>query len=172
MLVFIILIINIPSLAATTKPTNTQIAINLNGNTLIFETKPRNVNERILVPVAALAKELGGQAEWISETKSVIITQQTKEKARKIYMKVGQASALVDGMEVKMDAAATVYDNRTFVSLRFIAENFGANVKWNSKTKTINITYVIPIQENPPILLPPWELQEFQTTGTAITVTK
>ena len=168
MLVFIILIINIPSLAATTKPTNTQIAINLNGNTLIFETKPRNVNERILVPVAALAKELGGQAEWISETKSVIITQQTKEKARKIYMKVGQASALVNGMEILLDCKPVIYEGRTFVPLRFISENFGAKVVWNSKTKTVSITYEIPVQEKPPILIPPWEI----TTSSAITIIK
>jgi len=160
-------IISTAFIAATTKPP--EITINLNGNTLVLDTNLRTINGRILVPVSSLSKELGATTEWVDDTKSVIITLPTKDKIKTIYFKIGQASALVDGVEVNLDAAATIYQNRTFIPLRFVAEYFGATVEWNTKTKTVNITYTVPIQEKPPILPPPWELQERQTTGSAMT---
>ena len=161
MIVIAISIMSIPSLASTTA----NIKINLNGNPITFNSKPRLVNGRILVPVATIAKELGATVEWIAETESVIITQPNKNKT--IYLKIGQASAIVNGMEIGLDCKPVIIEGRTFVPLRFISENFGAKVNWNSKTKTVSITYKIPVSEEPPILLPPWELQ---TTGSAITV--
>jgi len=165
--VLILTIANIQTLAAT-KPPN--ITIQLNDNTLTLDEKPITVNGRILVPVASLAKELGATVEWVDDTKSVIITLPTKDKITTIYFKIGQASALVDGMEVNLDAAAIIYKNRTFIPLRFVAENFGATVKWNGNTKIVSIIYTVPVELKPPILPPSWDLPKSQTTGSAIII--
>jgi hypothetical protein len=166
LIITILTLVNIKSFAATKTP---NIIIILNGTKLTLDVKPYNCNGRILVPVSTLAKELGATVEWIANTKSVFITLPTKDKPKIIYFKIGKASALVDGMEVKLDAAAVIYQNRTYIPLRFVSENFGAIVKWDGKTKTVNITYKFPVQGKPPILPPPWEYKINNTTGSAIT---
>jgi hypothetical protein len=166
LVVTIITLANIQTLA-TTKPSD--ITIKMNGIIINLNVKPRMINGRILVPVASLSKELGATSEWVANTKSVVITLPEKDKTKIIYFKIGQASALVDGIEVKLDAAAAIYQNRTYIPLRFVSENFGAVVKWDGKTKTVNITYTLPVKDKPPILPPPWELPEFRTTGSVIT---
>lgn len=166
-LVFAILFASVPSLAVTTKPSN--ITVKLNNKTITLDGSPKEVNGRILVPVAPLAKELGATIEWIGNTESVIITLQTNNISKTIYLKVGQTFALVNGMELKLDCKPVIFNNRTYIPLRFILETFGANVKWDGKTKTVSITYSVPIQEKPPMLPAPWELHE-STTATAITV--
>jgi hypothetical protein len=45
----------------------------------------------------------------------------------------------VDGEEVKMDVEPFSYQNRTFVPVRFVSEALGAQVNWNSETKTVEI---------------------------------
>lgn len=157
MLVLAVFVISITPLAAVTQ---TKITIQLNGKVLTFDSEPRNMNGRTLVPITSLAKELGAITEWNPETKSVTITLLSKTEKRTIYLKIGQAVALVDGVEVKMDTPAAIYENRTFVPLRFISENFGAKVDWEEKTRTIKITYDPPEQEEPPMIVPPWELEK------------
>jgi hypothetical protein len=154
-LVIAVALISVPSLAVTTSD---NITISLNGNPLALAAKSKMVNGRILVPAALLAKELGATAEWISATKSIYISLSTRDKNKTISLKVGHAGALVDGIEVSLDTPAIIYENRVYAPLRFISENFGAKVKWNGRTRTVNITYTIP-QEEAPELIPPWELQ-------------
>ena len=56
-----------------------------------------------------------------------------------IKMKLGSDVATVDGKTVKLDTVPFVKDSRTFVPIRFIAENLGCTVDYNSKTKEITI---------------------------------
>lgn len=132
LLSFIVLMANLPSFAATQ-----EIEIRFNGNTLDLDAEPQNINGRILIPVTAVAEELGFSVKWISETKSVLIAQQDTT----IYIKIGRESALVNGMEVELGCKPKIIAGKAFMPLRFIAENLGARVDWNSKTKTANITY-------------------------------
>jgi len=46
----------------------------------------------------------------------------------------------LNGKEIKTDAEPFIYEGRTYVPVRFVSEAFGANVKWNESTKTIEIT--------------------------------
>lgn len=153
MLCFVALMASLPSFA--TKQEN--INIKFNGNMLKQNADPKNINGRILLPVATLTKELGITVEWVSTTKSIIITQQNTT----IYLKIGQASALVNGTEVKLECKPEIFEGKAFVPLRFISENLGAKVEWNSKTKTVNVTYAVTIQKKPPLLPFPWELKKF-----------
>lgn len=151
---FVLLMTSLTSFAIAQE----NITIKVNGNTLKLKANPINANGRILIPVAALTKELGITAEWVATTKSVIITQLTNNTT--IYLKMGQASALVNGTEVKLECKPQIFKGRAYIPIRFISESLGAKVIWDSKTKTINITYEAVIQENPKILPLPWELQE------------
>ena len=62
-----------------------------------------------------------------------------------IALFVGSANALVNGEKTLIDKTndkviATIVDSRTLVPVRFIAENFGAEVGWDDATRTVTLT--------------------------------
>ncbi len=54
-----------------------------------------------------------------------------------IEIAAGSNKALVNGKEVKLDAAARIVNDRLLVPIRFVGESFGAEVSWDSKTYTV-----------------------------------
>jgi hypothetical protein len=57
----------------------------------------------------------------------------------KIVIQVGNTTGLINDKTVKLDAAPKIVNGRTLVPLRFVAEAFGAEVKWNSVFKLVII---------------------------------
>lgn len=45
----------------------------------------------------------------------------------------------IDGKHMETDVAPLIVDGRTLVPIRFIAENFGADVHWVAETRTVDI---------------------------------
>lgn len=56
----------------------------------------------------------------------------------------------LNGKEVKTDAEPFIFEGRTFVPVRFVSEALGADVKFNPKTNTVEIT-----RETSPATTPP-----------------
>ncbi len=133
------------------------IIVKINGSNLNFSNKPKTINGRLLVPAVDLVEKMGATIEWKSVTSSVVIYSNTQDN-KVILFKIGQKAAVVNGVEVILDAAPIIYNKKTYVPLSFVSECLGAKVKWDSKIKTVSITYKVPNQEETPILIPPWEL--------------
>jgi len=81
-----------------------------------------------------------GMPYWVESWSSVDVILPPK-KAKKIVLWVDKNEALVDGQKVILDAPPVVDPklSRTLVPLRFIAENFGYRVIWDSSSKQITI---------------------------------
>ncbi len=104
-----------------------QVAI---GSKLItFDAEPQKVNSRVMVPVRAIAEELGYEVE----TDDNIIIRLTKGEAV-IELEVGSANAKTSTGDqtsaVKLDAEPYIKDSRTYVPVRFISEQLGNQVDW------------------------------------------
>ena len=56
-----------------------------------------------------------------------------------IVMYVDNSKAFVRGTEKNLDVAPTVLNGRTFLPVRFVAENFGCVVNWDETTQTVVI---------------------------------
>lgn len=74
-------------------------------------------------------------------------------KTPNIYFKIGQYSYFIDNSEKKMDSQALVHNGRTMVPMKYVAEAFGGEVKWDSTTKTATIvfkdkTLIIPVEQS------------------------
>ena len=54
-------------------------------------------------------------------------------------LKVRQVSVLLDGNRLDSEVPSFIVGNRTLVPIRFIAEDFGAVVNWEEKTKTVTV---------------------------------
>ena len=111
------------------------IAVYVNNNKLIF-TATGCGNGATLVPVRGLLEKIGATVDWDKETKTVTSTL----GASTVKMVIGSKTAYVDNKIVPLTVAPKVINGATMIPLRFVSENMGLKVDWNSESKTIKIT--------------------------------
>ena len=106
------------------------------GSEIENDVAPKIVNDRTMLPIRIVAENLGGTVTWNGALQRVTI-QKGKDV---ILITIGADTAYVNGAAVKLDAAAFVENGRTYLPLRFVSENLGAQVTWNETEKTVTIT--------------------------------
>ena len=99
-------------------------------------TKPVIVNSRTLLPIRAVVESLGGVIGWEGTEKKVTIN----IDGSTIELWINNKNMLVNGIEIENDVAPIIINSRTFLPLRFVAENAGCEVGWEDATKTVTIT--------------------------------
>ena len=105
------------------------------GETVVNDVAPLARNNRTLLPIRFVAEALGATVDWNADLQKVTI-----EKADLlIELYLGQTTAYVNGQPIVLDVAAFAENNRTYLPLRFIAENLGATVLWDQPTQTVTI---------------------------------
>ena len=113
------------------------IKVVINNKQIEFDVSPYIKNDRTLVPFRKILEAFGAKVEWNAEQQVVSAMKNTTE----IYLKIGVNYAFVNSETIALDAAPEVSNDRTFVPLRFISENLGAEVVWNNDNKTVSILY-------------------------------
>lgn len=111
------------------------VTIVLNEENLIMEQPPFIENGRTLVPVRFIFEPLGLNVSWDSERQVAI----GEKDGLYIEMPIGSQYVTVNGQLVVLDVPAKIYNNRTYVPLRFVSEATGALVTWESETRTVKI---------------------------------
>ena len=105
--------------------------VNVDNEAVIYDAAPVIRNDRTLVPIRIVTETLGGKVDWNGVTKEVTLN--------------------IDGKEIKMTISKTlekygvapvIIDGRTFVPVRFVADELGATVAWDDATKTVTITKI------------------------------
>ena len=115
---------------------DSSITVTLNGEKIDCESygSPATiVDGRTLVPLRAIFEALGASVEWDNGTKTVT----SNLGDTQIKLTVGDNNLYKNGSAVKLDVPATIINSRTMVPARAIAESFGVDVKWDSKTRTV-----------------------------------
>lgn len=92
---------------------------------------------RTVLPIRAIAEELGGTVGWDEIQSKVTI--QLNSKTLELW--IGRNATLVNGSEVQTDVAPQIINERTMIPLRYVVENLGYDVAWNGETETVTITY-------------------------------
>ncbi|TYQ12988.1 UNVERIFIED_CONTAM: copper amine oxidase-like protein [Acetivibrio alkalicellulosi] len=114
------------------------ISVRLNQSKLNFDVNPYIKNGRTMVPFRMIFEAMKLEVSWNGSNRTVIASNDTTE----IKIAIGQNHAFVNGFRIELDVAAEIVNGRTFVPLRFVAENSGAEVIWYGDTRTVDITYV------------------------------
>ncbi|MBQ7103240.1 MAG: copper amine oxidase N-terminal domain-containing protein, partial [Anaerotignum sp.] len=91
---------------------------------------------RTMLPARFVAEALGGVVTWDEAEQKVTIV----KDGSVIEIFIGEPFATVDGEPVELDCAAYIENDRTYLPLRFIAENLGAEVVWDAVQRTVTIT--------------------------------
>jgi len=100
------------------------------------ETVPVIDGGRTLVPIRALAENLGGTVSWDAGKQQ--ITAKLGEKVVELW--IGSKKTTVNGESKETDVAPVIINGRTMLPLRFVTENLGCNVEWNEKTQSVVVT--------------------------------
>lgn len=108
---------------------------------LVFdETKINDVapvirNERTMLPIRFVVEALGGSIAWNATQRTVTIVKNDTV----MVITIGAATASINGQPVLLDAPAFIENSRTYLPLRFVAENLDAQVTWDAETKQVII---------------------------------
>ena len=102
--------------------------VNVDNEAVIYDAAPVIRNDRTLVPIRIITEALGGKVDWNGAAKEVTLSINDKE----IKMTIGK-------MLEKYGVAPVIIDGRTFVPVRFVADELGAEVAWDEATKTVTI---------------------------------
>ena len=112
----------------------------INNETSSLEAAPVIKNGRTMVPLRFIGEAFGAEFTYDSVFKIIDIN----FGSDKIKMQIGKDVAFVNGIEIALDVAPYIVNGRTLVPIRFISETFGAEVIWDSTTKTVTIIYPKP----------------------------
>lgn len=120
--------------AAATKTIVLQIgstAVLVDDQAIVNDVAPVIHNDRTLVPIRVITEALGGQVAWNEAAKEVTLTVNGKE----IKMTTGKVLE-------KYGVAPVIIGGRTFVPVRFVADELGAVTTWDDAIKTVTIQAV------------------------------
>ena len=83
-------------------------------------------NNRTLVPLRFISETLGAQVGWDDATRKVTIT----DGSNQIELIIGNNKPTLNGKVIQIDAAPKIFNDYTYVPLRFIAESLNCKVDW------------------------------------------
>jgi hypothetical protein len=109
------------------------IQIIMNGTQIDSSIPPQIINGRTYVPLRAIAEGLGSKVNWDTEQMKV-----TVEKADKlIEFTIGNPEVTVNSKKATIDTAPYIVKGSSMLPIRFISEQFGLKVTWDSTTNTV-----------------------------------
>lgn len=120
-----------------------EIDIVLNGKTLQCDSPPQIRNDRTVVPIATIVGALGGTADFQGTERKVTV----KVDGKTILFTIDSARVTVDGKVKQLDTPAVIIKDRTMIPVRFLAEELGYTVRWDSTARTVYIDAPVTVRE-------------------------
>ncbi len=112
------------------------VCISVNGNNIKTEN-PYLENGVTYVPLRFVSEALGAESVlWDGKTSTAEVILDGKQ----MEFTVGENVATVDGVEKKMNGNIRITNSRTYLPVRFIAEETGSLVSWNGNYYRVEIT--------------------------------
>lgn len=110
--------------------------MNVNGSSRNIPAPPVIREGRTLVPVRVVSEAMSASVYWLEKTKQIRIV----EGGNEIILTIGSTEMKIGGVTKTMDVEPMIIGGSTYVPLRFISENLGAEIAWNNDTREITIT--------------------------------
>lgn len=120
----------------TRLPNLATYTILLSGKPVTFDVAPRVVDGIPLTPFRHLFEQAGGEVKWDNLDKSVHASGMGKE----VSFKIGETSAWVNKLNVKLEIAPFLERGRSVVPLSFISDTLNVKVDYDPTTGHVLIT--------------------------------
>lgn len=111
------------------------VKVLLNGKYVEFDQNPIIDTGRTLVPVRAIFEALGATVDWNEATQTVTST----KGGITIKMIIGNNTMYKNDSSIWLDVPPQIFNMRTLVPVRAIAEAYGCTVNWDSANWTVVI---------------------------------
>ena len=122
-------------LTQTQSAYNYNVNVSVNGNSQYFQNKAMIYNDITYVPISEFAQAIGANV-WSNSTSNTVGI--TKNNTNIAFVR-GTSLARVNGIQTPMPISVVIGDT-TYAPLKFLAENLGYSVTYNSSTKTVDIS--------------------------------
>ena len=119
-----------------------EIVVYVNGVRVESDVPAMIYNDRTMLPVRAICEALGGKVSWDSTTRKATVTKGIGTVVMTIDSTVISKCADNEDKwtDITTDVAPMIYNDRTLVPVRALAESLNAVVEWNEVTRTVNVT--------------------------------
>lgn len=107
----------------------------VNGIEKTMDVAPYIKDDRTYMPIRYVAMALGVAEQnimWDDSAKTATLIKGDKV----VQVKIGSKVMLINGININMDVAPEITNDRTMLPLRWIGQAFGANFTWDDETKT------------------------------------
>jgi hypothetical protein len=105
--------------------------VTLNNNIVKFDAPAYLKGGVTMVPLRAIAEQLGAEVTWNEETQSVNVVREG------MILEIKGTTILLNGSPYVVSTEITC--GRTYMPLRFLAESLGLDVAWDSENEIIDI---------------------------------
>ncbi len=100
-------------------------------------TAPMIISGRTMVPIRAVVEAMDGNINWDGATRKITLN----ARGNTVEMWLDKLDIIVNGVAGKMDVAPISKNDRTYVPIRFAAENLNCKVEWINSTKEAIVIY-------------------------------
>ncbi|HZK44413.1 MAG TPA: glycosyl hydrolase family 18 protein [Syntrophomonadaceae bacterium] len=113
--------------------------IKINGQVRNYDPPAQIKDDRTMLPLRYVIEDevFGGEVFWDELLRKVALNCQGKY----IEFFIDSKKAMVDGKAKYFDTSPYIKAGRTYVPLRFLSENLGARVNWDSSSREVNINF-------------------------------
>lgn len=100
-------------------------------------TVPMIISSRTMVPIRAIVEAMGGSIKWDNIERKITMT----ARGNTVEMWIGKTEMRINGVAKTMDVAPVIQNERTYVPVRFAAENLNAQIDWINSTREAVIIF-------------------------------
>ncbi len=135
-----ILILIVPALFVRA---DAPVKIFMNKKELKSDADPFISNDRVLVPVRMVFESMDAKVTWDGkERKATVVSNDTK-----FIFTIDSNIVIVNDKKIEIDVNAHIVNDRTFIPLRFFAENINMDVLWDGDKREVHINDKKPVKE-------------------------
>ena len=116
------------------------ITLTFNGKTLKPTVAPIMVNGTTFIPLRIVADNLGAQTNYTKTSKNEYIEIIKNGTTIKLAVKAEQGYPQVNGKTIDFKTLPKVVNGTTMVPVRFVSENLGCTVNYDTKTNTVAVS--------------------------------
>ena len=111
------------------------VEVTYNNMALELSNEPKMVEQRIMLPLRDISRQLGYEVNWEKATGKIEVV----DGSYKVILQLGSKSAVVNGEAITIETAPQSIHGVTYVPLRFVGEAMELGVQWNDKESKVNL---------------------------------
>jgi beta-lactamase superfamily II metal-dependent hydrolase len=116
-----------------------EISVLVDNTKIIFDQKPENINNRVLVPIRFVVEHMGYEVDWDETSQTVYISANDQPLVYNA-IKTNNINVYINNEKVIFEDQQPVnIGGRVLIPVRFVAEKLGYTVEWDQDSQTVEI---------------------------------